>query len=204
MRKQLLALSVMFGLLSLVLAPIASAQRTPPAETYLSARPNPFEISLGYNYINVPDAEPLDDLHGFNVSAFYNWSSWLAFGGEFMAGFGTTHFGGADGELDLLLGAVGPRLSAYPAQQLRVFTQALVGGVHGDAEISRGSFRTSSSDDGFAVVAGVGADWRLTRQFSWRVLQADYIGTNFSSFGSGEWDHSWRVSTGIVFSFGGR
>ena len=162
--------------------------------------------------VSRPDEEEVKNLHGFNASLFVNVNSWLAFGGEFAAGFGEESFRNlifedVDISLDRYLYLFGPRVSLRPAERFRIFAQAMVGGVHDHSEITftgvGGSVTNSSSADAWAFDFGVGADWRFTDRWSWRIIQADYLATTFSSFNNDHWQDNWRVSTGFVFHFGG-
>lgn len=198
----------------------AQPQPPPPTEHALRTQPDLFEFGIGYSYINAPDEEEVNDLHGFNASLFVNVNSWLAFGGEFAAGFGDKSFRVFDEDIDVSLDRYvylfGPRLSFRPTERFRIFAQAMVGGVHDDTEITfsnnlRSTVRAastntsfSSSADSWAFDFGIGADWRLTNHWSWRIIQADYLATTFSSAKNDNWQNNWRISTGIVFSFGGR
>ncbi|MEY2545373.1 MAG: hypothetical protein QOG48_490 [Verrucomicrobiota bacterium] len=164
-----------------------------------------FEVSAGYNYIHLGDAGiEQEHLHGGDVSAFFNLTSWLGIGGDFMANFGdrSQNFFGTAVELEsrrfLYLG--GLRITPWQNDRLRFFTEFLAGGVHAELEGSVGSVSRTFKDDGFAGAAGGGIDWRFSHRLAWRVLQADYLPTNLGD----QWQHDVRVSTGIVISFGGR
>jgi hypothetical protein len=171
-----------------------------------------FEVSLGFNYIYLGDAYPeTRNLYGVDASLFVNATSWLAVGGDFMANFGShsvpVFFGNTvDVDSQRYIYVFGPRVTIWQNQQFRIFAEALAGGVHAEADFSlnRGPFSNgaslSASDDGFATAIGAGFDWRLTNHLSWRILQADYLGTGLGS----DWQNNFRASTGIVYSFGHR
>ena len=167
-----------------------------------------FELSIGYNYLHLTDSDPESEhLHGGDLSAFVNLNSRLALGADFMADFGTRSFGfvpglGSDVDLDSqrYIYVFGPRLTVYRSEQLRVFVEALAGGVHARAEISNNFGSADESASGFAAAGGFGVDWRFSPHLSWRVIQADYVPTELD----GDWQHNIRASTGIVWSFGTR
>jgi opacity protein-like surface antigen len=168
-----------------------------------------FEVSLGYNYIYLIDQYPeTRNLHGVDVAAFVNATSWLAMGGEFMADFGshTLHnfsFGDIDVDSRRYVYLFGPRITMWHNPQFRVFTEALAGGVHAEAELSSQSRYVTTqkaSADAFAMAVGGGFDWRLTNHLSWRILQADYLGTDLGK----QWQNNFRASTAIAYSFGQR
>jgi hypothetical protein len=163
-----------------------------------------FEVSLGYNYIHLYKSGIEEShMHGLDLSAFVNLNSWLGLGGDFMANFGhrTERFFGSDLDFDgrRFVYVFGPRVTVWHNPRMRLFAEALAGGVHAELEASRGSFSQTLSEDGFAGAVGGGLDWRFTRHMSWRVIQADYLPTSLAD----EWQHNFRVSTGIVFTFGG-
>lgn len=164
-----------------------------------------FEIGLGYSYFHLEASGPQPEhLHGFDMSAFVNLTTWLSLGGEFVADFShesQTYFHGRiNVHSDRYIYAVGPRASVWPAPHLRLFAQFLAGGVHAEFGGSAGPFGRNASDDGFAMAVGLGGDWRLNNHFSWRIVQVDYLPTNLSK----EWKNNWRVSSGIVYTFGPR
>lgn len=187
------------------------AQRYQPAGINVpSPQPDLFEVSLGFNYIYLDDQFPeTKNLYGVEASAFINATSWLAAGGEFMADFGShsvpAFFGRTvDVDSQRYVYVFGPRVMVWHNPQFRVFVEGLAGGVHAEARFTLARFSSSvsqtASADGFATVLGAGFDWRLTNHLSWRVVQADYLGTDLSS----QWQNNFRASTSIVYSFGNR
>jgi len=178
---------------------VSTSDQFPTAGAYL------FELSLGYNYLYLENAFPeSENLHGVDLSAFINLNSWLSLGGEFMADFGseTQQFGGPITDFDSrrYIYVFGPRVSVWQNSRFRLFVQALAGGVHAELEATSVFFDQTATADGFAAAAGIGADWRFTPHLSWRVIQADYVPTELE----GEWQHNFRLSSGIVYSFGSR
>jgi outer membrane protein with beta-barrel domain len=168
-----------------------------------------FEVSVGFNYIHLDDQFPeTKHLYGVSASAFVNATSWLAVGGEFMADFGSrsipTISGRAtDVDSQRYIYVFGPRVTVWHNPRFRLFTEALAGGVHAEAKLSSAQFpfiSQTASADAFAAAFGGGFDWRLTNHLSWRILQADYVGTDLGS----QWQNNFRASTGIVYSFGHR
>ena len=168
--------------------------------------PGLFDVSVGYNYLHLDKATfEQEHLHGFDVSAFVNLSSWFGLGGDFMADFGqkTVRSGGRDFDLNnrRYVYVFGPRITLLQTPRYRVFAEALAGGVHAELDATLGSFtRSLEAKDAFAAAVGAGFDWRFSRLISWRVIQADYVPTALFS----DWQSNFRASTGIVFSFGGK
>lgn len=207
---------VTFGFSETALAqtqPAATPAWTPPPEkSEYVPRTELFDVALSYNYINCPDQEDVKDLHGFDTNLFLNVTSWLAFGGDFMAGFGNNtsrDFANIEVvDVNRFVYMGGPRLSLHPRERVRFFLQALFGGAYDETRTkvtgpNRFGVIRDSSEGTWAFDASIGVDWRLADQLSWRLLQIGYLGTNFSSTSSNDWQDNWRVSTGVVWSFGG-
>jgi hypothetical protein len=207
-RTTLRYIAAIIGLAISFLAPSETrAQKSivAPSSENLSGQPDLFEVSLGYNYIHLGDTSlESKSLHGLDVSAFINLNSWLALGGDFMADFGhrTQNFFFANVDIDnqRYVYVFGPRVTVWRNPQFKVFVEALAGGVSADVQASVGSLSQSASDNGFAMATGAGFDWRFSRHFSWRVVQGDYLPTHLGS----QWQNNFRLSSGIVYSFGGR
>jgi hypothetical protein len=193
----------------------AGAQSQPPQQSpkYQPVGLNPppqqpdmFEVSLGFNYIYLSDQFPeTKNLYGLDASAFVNATAWLAVGGDFMANWGSHSVpvffrNTVDIDSTRYVYVFGPRVTVWQNPKFKVFVEGLVGGVHAEAKFTatRFSFSQTASADGFATALGAGFDWRLTNHLSWRVVQADYLGTNLSS----QWQTDFRASTSIVYSFG--
>ena len=195
--------------------PSAPAEKTstftPPEELPAqSAEVELIELGVAYDYINVREQD-VKDLHGFDASLFVNLNRWLALGGDFIGGFGNnTSRDGVNIEtvkLNRLVFLVGPRFTIRPKERFSIFGQASFGGAYETTDMEiRGplQFRAVSdtSDSGWAFDVSVGADWRLTNNLSWRIIQAGYLGMNFSSSSNNDWQDNWRISSGVVWSFG--
>jgi hypothetical protein len=181
---------------------------TPPP----GLEPDLIELSLGYNYIRLGNAYPeTRNLNGLEFSAFVNATSWLAVGGEFMAGFGTHSFTTpfnikVDIDNQRYVYVFGPRITIWHNAQFRVFAEALAGGAHAEAQLGAQSpfflrsVSQNASDDSFATALGAGFDWRIANHVSWRIVQADYLGTDFGN----HWQSNFTASTSIAYSFGRR
>jgi hypothetical protein len=162
------------------------------------------ELSLGFNYIRLDHAGPENkNLAGFDVSAFVNVTSWLGLGGEFMADFGRKTLVARVGN-DLTVDSrryvyvFGPRVTVWQNPNFRLFTEVLAGGVSAEAKARQGSLHAIATDDTFAAALGAGFDWRFSRHFAWRVVEADYLPTNLGD----QWQNNFRAATGLVYSFG--
>ena len=66
------------------------------------------------------------------------------------------------------------------------------------------SARLSTTENAFSMMAGGGLDYRLSKHFSVRPVEVDYVLTRFPSLSTGYRDnqHSIAASAGIIFTFG--
>lgn len=95
-------------------------------------------------------------------------------------------------EMDYLFG---PRFYFSSHGRVFPFVEALFGGER----FSAGATGIGSgSTNAFAMTAGGGADFTLTRHVSWRAVQVDYLYTHFG----GASQNSVRLQSGIVWRFG--
>jgi opacity protein-like surface antigen len=136
-------------------------------------------------------AEPGSGLPGANTSgweasATYNWNKWLGITADVDGHYCCS---GTDQNLyDFLFG---PQINLGHGK-LSPYVHGLVGVGHGSA----GGF----SENAFAFALGGGVDWNIHKRWGWRVVQADYLGTHFASYTQ----NNFRLSTGLVFRFGGK
>jgi len=129
-----------------------------------------------------------------------------------VADFGGYHWSdsGADGTAVTYL--FGPKV-ALRHGPITPFAQALFGGIHGsgsffdiceDARVHREGegCEVSGSENAFAMAIGGGVDWNATAHIGIRLVQAEYLFTNFNE-GAGNPGHqnNARISTGVVFRF---
>jgi hypothetical protein len=106
----------------------------------------------------------------------------------------------------------GPRLSFRNSTRFTPFAQVLVGGVHASDVTISGCTGTSCTplpaQTALAMTAGGGLDIRLTRHFSIRAVQAEYMMTRFAdvavgSTGAATTQNDLRLSSGLLYGFGG-
>src|ERR1700735_707907 len=178
-------------------APSARAQDTPKVDLF-----------GGYTYMraNVVASGQGFNLNGGSGSAAYNLNSWLGL----VADFGATHQGGVTGNglsLTIITYQFGPRVSWRKNEHLIPFAQLLLGGGH-----AGGSLYTSSlgaglaplgASNAFALTTGGGLDWKLNSRIGIRLFQAEYLYTQFQNLKNDK-QNNFRLSTGLVFSFGKR
>jgi opacity protein-like surface antigen len=110
---------------------------------------------------------------------------------------------------------IGPTVSTRVGK-VKLFAHVLPGLTRAESKITDGFGSTVEDvqriplNTGFAVALGGGADWNLTKHFSWRVIQADFIwndlktGRADESFGDIVSVNNVRVGTGVVWSWGER
>lgn len=174
----------------------AAGLDVPPPE------PDIFEASLGFDFLRCTSALAKNE-YGGDASLFANLSPWLAVGAEFIGTYGSeTHQFSFNHSTRVdesrLVYVAGPRINVWQTDRWKVFVEALGGGAHGRVSALIFGVDRSASADGFAAVIGTGAEWKFSRRIAWRVFETDYIPARFN----GQWEHDWRISTGVSFYFG--
>lgn len=178
-------------------APSARAQDTPKVDLF-----------GGYTYMraNVVAGGQGFNLNGASGSVAYNLNNWLGLAGD----FGVTHQGGVTGNglsLTVITYQFGPRFSWRKHEHLVPFARVLLGGGH-----AGGSLYTSSlgaglaplgTSNAFALTVGGGLDWKLNSMIGLRLFQGEYLYTQFLNLKNDN-QNNFRLSAGIVFSFGKR
>ena len=170
--------------------------RVPPPQ------PDLFEVSLGFDYLRATSAIAKNQ-YGGDASLFGNLNSWLAVGAEFIGTYGSENHQyffrqSADFGESRFVYVAGPRVNVWQTDKWKVFVEALGGGAHGHVSALIFGVDRSASADGFASVIGAGAEWKFSPRLAWRIVETDYVTAHFN----GEWEHDWRVSTGLSFFFG--
>jgi opacity protein-like surface antigen len=162
----------------------------------------------GYTYVHVNDLGTAN-LNGGSASVAFKPAGWLGLVGD---------FGGYEGAKSGLNGAIltylfGPRVSLRRGR-ITPFVQALFGGAYTSADppieagvLARlrpetgvaggGVFGSSNS---FAMAEGGGVDVNATERLSIRVVQAEYMLTEFKD-GIHNRQSDARISSGVVFRF---
>lgn len=167
----------------------AAAQETPKVDAF-----------AGYSYVRANPATsgaPNFNLHGGSASVAWNVNNWLGIVGD-VGGYHTGEISGVSVDVTTYTYLFGPRVSYRKYDRFTPFGQVLFGGAH--QSISAGG--ASTSDNAFAMSFGGGLDAKLTKRFSWRVGQVEYLLTRFpETTTSAETQNNLRVSTGIVFHF---
>lgn len=168
------------------------------------------EVFGGYSYMraNIVISGALFNLNGASGSVAYNVNNWLGV----VADVGVYHQGSVTGSgLSLTLSSYqfGPRISLRKNKHLVPFGQALVGVGHAGGALYTSSLGTGlaplGANNGFLFTAGGGVDWKLNHSIGIRLVQAEYLYSQFlNGSGNGNRQNNLRLSGGVVFSFGTR
>jgi hypothetical protein len=154
------------------------------------------EASTGLTYVRANTADgQCACFQLVGVSSSFVWNASERFSGVVDVGYQqSANINSTGYSLGLATYMGGPRIS-FRGQKFTVFGQALAGGVRAN---SNSGFNVGN---GFAGSAGGGVDLRITRRFSWRILQADYLLTRVNN-GSSNIQNNIRFTTGIVMRLG--
>jgi len=95
----------------------------------------------------------------------------------------------------------GPRFT-LPLPRIHPFVHALVGTVHGTAEVPSSTFPLGApmlvTENAVGMALGGGINVRATRHIWLRLIQVDYLRSQFTN----NTQNDMRISAGIVFRFG--
>jgi hypothetical protein len=146
----------------------------------LSARAqDKVELFGGYSYMRFLST----NLNGWEISGQYKLADWVGGVADFDGHYGSINGIGTSTYTFLF----GPQISL--PSRVSPFGHLLLGGAHN----STGGFGTSS----FSMALGGGIDAELTDRLHWRLIQMDYLMTQF---GGGS-QNNFRFSTGILIRF---
>ena len=159
------------------------------------------DVFAGYSYVRDNPSTPRANsfsLNGGNASVAYNFKNWLSGVADFGGYHSNNILGtGVDGTLSTYL--FGPRISYHRDSRITPFGQVLFGVAHIGGS---NGLAFSTSNNSFAMTVGGGVDVKISRRFSIRPAQVDYLLTRFNEFGTGgQTQNNLRVSTGVVFHF---
>jgi outer membrane immunogenic protein len=107
-------------------------------------------------------------------------------------------------DLTLSSFTVGARYRPWLHARWSPFGQVLVGVAHASGSLVGGD--SPAADDSaltFASVIGGGLDYRLSRHWSLRMIDADYLLTTYSN-GVNDHQNNLRIGAGIIYRFGKR
>jgi Outer membrane protein beta-barrel domain len=186
-----LAVYLLLGLLGAT--PMANAQE----------EPSKVELYGGYYYArfnvnaNVPGIAPSATYNGYGGGGQleYNANRWLGVVGD-LAGFYATSSGNGAfaGAMFTYLG--GPRVN-FRRGKFTPFVQTLFGGAH----TTDGIAQSTGGQDHFAMTAGGGIDFKVSRHVSLRPIQAEYFMTKIPD-GLNNRQDNLRIGAGVVLRLG--
>ena len=179
--------------LFLLVSGVASAQDSPKIEAF-----------GGYSYLRANAYGSGYNFNGGSGSLDYNVTPWLGVVGD----FGGYHWSQTDVDGTVVTYLFGPKLS-YRAGRWTPFAQTLFGGAHLSGSVSEGpEVRPrpetsigfgSGSENSFAMALGGGLDFNATEHIGVRVIQAEYLYTDFGLGGGSDHQNNARISAGVVF-----
>ncbi|HTC67676.1 MAG TPA: OmpA family protein [Candidatus Acidoferrum sp.] len=198
----------------------AAAGHPRPSDDSESVTPK-FEWFLGYSFwraMPTSQSNRIGYLHGGSTSIAYNFNRYLGL---------VADFGGYDNSKVTLFGPTssrtfnsdgtaytylfGPRFSYRRYERVTPFFQALIGGAYATSVNIAGCTGDASctplaSENALAAALGVGFDVKLTHHIALRLIEGDFLLTNFRDpFAANvqKWQKNVRLSSGLVFRFGG-
>ncbi|MGD0964668.1 MAG: hypothetical protein ABSA57_12300 [Candidatus Acidiferrales bacterium] len=195
-----------FSILVLALGVVDNAR----AQGIEGVRPARAEVEIfgGYSYMRSTTAvsgAPIN-LNGASSAMGFYVKSWLGLVGD----LGVYHQGDiAASGLSLTVSSYqfGPRVRLRNHTHMTPFGQLLLGVGHAGGTLYTRSLGPGLSplgtNNGFLFTGGGGVDWKLTPRIGIRLLQVEYLRSQFlNGSGNGNRQENLRLSTGIVFSFG--
>jgi len=140
------------------------------------------EVFGGYSYMRF-NSSPGANLNGWEISGQYKFTDWLGGVADVDGHYGSPRGVGSSVYTYLF----GPQVSF--SARVSPFAHLLLGGAH----LGAAGFGSSS----FSMAIGGGIDTELIRGVRWRIVQGDYLLTEFGSRAQ----NNVRFSTGIVLRF---
>jgi outer membrane immunogenic protein len=160
-------------------------------------------LELGASYIGVRTNAPPGGCGCFFMNGGAGWIAYKLGAGVAVVGeLGSSYASNIDAttaSLTLTSFMGGPRYS-WRHGKLAPFGQVLLGGAHASGGLTPDSAGKDGSSNAFAMAAGAGLDIELTRRFSLRAVQADYLLTRFTN-SLNDHQNNFRIGAGIVFRF---
>lgn len=166
-------------------------------------QPSELEAYGGYYYTrfnvnaNVPGIAPSATYNGNGGGGQveYNVNRWLGAVGD-LGGFIATSSGNGAFAGAGFTYLFGPRVN-FRRSKVAPFAQILFGGVR----TTDGIAQSTGTENNFAMTAGGGIDFKVSKHVSVRPVQADYFLTKIPD-GLNNRQNNFRFSAGVVFRFG--
>ncbi len=224
-------LAVAVAVVPISLLPEAASAQTvvnPPASQARHHETPKVEVFLGYSRFgtasnNTVTGNRMVGLNGGSASVAFSFSRYLGIVGDFggyddsqvqLTGTGVNQPLVVDSSGTAYTYLFGPRLSLRNQSRFTPFAQVLAGGVHASAVTVNNCAGAGCAvlpvQNSFAFTGGGGLDIRLTHRISIRAVQAEYMLTRFPgvaggvSTGASASQNDLRLSSGLLFAFGGR
>jgi hypothetical protein len=173
-----------------------------PAASSSSDSFHRFDFYAGYSFLSneiaVVDDGDLEQLvHGYAASVTFNLNRSFGILADFSGHNGTLKHNAFDQTEDQYYFLFGPVVS-HSFGKARISGHVGVGFAkqHYGENFGEGG-NSSIKEYDFAVGAGGAFDWMFSDRWGWRVLQADYLMSDFTV----ERVHNFRASTGIIIRF---
>jgi outer membrane immunogenic protein len=163
------------------------------------------ELFGGYSYMraNIVFSGASLSANGGSTSVTVYLSDWFGLVGDFGL-YQQRNVAGQGFSLTFSSYQFGPRLRFPQLTHLTPFAHFLWGGGHagGTAYTRSLGFGVPplGVNNAFVLTAGAGADWKVSPRIAIRLVQADYLHSEFLN-GSGNRQENIKLSTGVVFSF---
>ena len=178
------------------------------AQAIEGVRPQQAETELSASYADIDSNTAPGDasirLSGARFSASYYMKGWLAAVGD-VGFYRQAQVVSNEFNLTVSTYQFGPRIRLRIRSRLTPFGQLLLGVGHAGGTLYTRSLGPGlpplGANNALLYTAGGGADWRLKPRIALRVIQAEYLHSQFLN-GSRNRQDNLSISTGVVFTFG--
>jgi outer membrane immunogenic protein len=182
------------ALLSLSIAPVKLMAQAQP----------PHEIALDYTYVHTnapPGGCGCFSMNGGGASYVYHYGPQFAL----LANVEVVHASNVDANGDALTLTsflAGPRFYyRRPSMRWVPYSQTLIGGVRGTGSLAAANSAGETNPVAFGASLGGGVEYDLSRTFTLRVIEVDYLLTTFPNYVNGR-QNNLHVTAGVAYHFG--
>jgi opacity protein-like surface antigen len=163
------------------------------------------ETAPAFMYVRIIPGHGSKDFncYGGGGTLAYNLNSWLGLAAD-LGGCKVT--GLPSGlSLNAFTYVFGPRITYRNSSKFQPFFEINLGGTRLSGTFNSNNNGTfSSSTNAFAMTAGGGFDFKLTKKIAFRVIQAEYFYTRFgNNIFNNSSQNNFRLKSGIVIGWGG-
>jgi len=179
------------------------------------------DLFLGYSLLRANSARNIPAFSNNGGVGTFGWNLSDYFGAEAeIGGYHNGNISGVQFDTTTMTYLFGPRASLGRSKRASPYLHSLFGGIHATTslatpavvnplgQVTTPAGRVAASQDAFAMALGGGMDVRVTKSFSIRPIQLDYMWTRLEDFGgSGQItrnQHNLRYAAGVTFTFGAR